>query len=549
MRTDIPELGRVLNLIDSVRRQRQLANVTAGILAFLTFGLGLAFLFVLIAMIFPLPVAVRWGMVFVWAAWALVSGVRLIFLRLIRNPTDEEIALVVENAYPELHNEIINAIRFAREDAGGSGLFVRAAIRESAREASDLEARGAVSWRLARRGALALAIVLAAWCVLLLGFRLHAMNALSRIVRPGANLPQIGSIRITEVIPGDVTVVAGENLVVEALLENVGDDAPPVRVQHFVKGGSLHEEKMQSTGGNRFRCELLDIRTPRGYRIAAGRSRSRDFKILVTDRPLVSKITVEYHYPAYTGLEPKRDEQCSGTLRALKGSSADLKIETSKPLKSALLDFGKDAQFPLRLYPGHTSADTMERIAIDRNRSGRIEILDEDGCGNARELRIIAERDQPPNVKIVVPGSDRTLAIGESLDLEVRGSDDFGVMRAELLAKRIDRTTGEAGKPAVIHEWTEFADRRNVACRWTWRFEEKSYQNGESVRYYVRMVDGNDVDGPGIGTSAEFEVRLEDAAARRKEREEKYRNWHLELEKLLKEQKELRREADGLDQK
>ena len=522
-------------------------HVLDGLCVFLALGLAATLVFTLTGMGLPLPGSVRWGMLVVWAAWLLGALVYLVFMRLLRNPTDEQIALLIEAAHPELHNEVINAIRLAQESPDRGGPFVRAAIRESDRKASRLDAKDIVRWRRVRRHAFALGFLAVAWLALLAGFRARTLNALSRMVMPDANLARIGGIAIGEVIPGGVTVIVGDNLVVEAAVDAADGSAPSVRVQHFEADGPLREEKMQPVGEGVFRCELLDIKAPRTYRVAADGSRSRDYHISVADRPLVSKIAVEYRYPGYTGLEPRRDEECAGTVRALKGSSATLEIVSNKSLNAAALNLGMDRRMTLRLEPGHTTATMKQPLLINADLSGQIEIEDEDGCRNSRPIRVVADRDHPPIVKIVAPGADRSLAAGGSLPLAVRGSDDFGVVRAELVEKRVSPTSGEAAEPTVIHEWTDFADARNVALHWTWRLDEKLYRNGEIVRYFVRMVDANDVDGPGIGASAEFVVRVEDVAALQKERQERYRSWQADLEKLLTQQKELRRAAEALE--
>ena len=60
------------------------------------------------------------------------------------------------------------------------------------------------------------------------------------------------------------------------------------------------------------------------------------------------------------------------------------------------------------------------------------------------------------------------------------------------------------------------------------------------------MLDGNDVSGPGIGSSAVFTVRIEDAELRRAKHEEALREWHRELSEILARQRELRRESGRL---
>jgi len=540
MNTDAPEIGQVLNLLDRIRREWHAARILEGLATFFAVVFATTFALVLAALWLPLPAGVRWGLRAAWLAWLVLSVALLVFRRLFENPTEEQVALLVEGARPELHNEIINAVRLARDSFGQSRPFVKAAFRESGRKAARLNTRGIVSWRGFRRRTLTLGVLLLVCAAFVFGYPSRSVNALARLAFPRANLPKVGNVKIVEVVPGDVTVVAGENLDIAAVLEQTSDAEPAVRLQHFVADGPVHAEEMQPAGGNRFRCVLLDIRAPRTYRVAAGDSRSRDYRIDVTERPLVKRIAAAYRYPAYTGLAPDRVEDCGGVVRAVKGSTATLTITANKRLTSAAITLGDDRSVPLSLEPGRTTAVTRQAVEITDNASGQIEIEDEHRCRNSRPLRVIAVEDTAPRVKITAPGADCVLGVGESLQLAIRGNDDYGIVKAELIEKRVSPASGKVGEPEVVRTWNRFSDTKNVAIHWRWRFEKNSYRNGEIVRYFVRMVDGNDVGRSGVGTSAEFLVRLEDAAARQKERERKYGNWQAELEKVLKEQKELR---------
>ena len=545
MKAAVHELERIFTLLDHVRREWQTSHVLSGLCAFLSLALALGLASVLAAMWLPLSITARWGLLILAVVWLPGSGLCLIFLRLLRSPSDEHVALLIERAHPDLHNELINAVRFAAESRDARKRYLDEAIRESDRKVAELDTRGVVSWRPLRRNALILAAIAITWVVLLGGFRLRALNAMSRIVQPGANLSKAGKVRIVEVIPGDATVIAGENLTIEAALANATDSVSAY-VQHFVESGRRHEEKMQPVGENRYRCELLDIKTPRNYRVTAGGSRSREFAIRLTERPVISRIAVEYRFPAYTGMEPVSEEDCAGTIQALKGSTAFLTATSSKRLSAAHITLAGEERVALRLKPGRTDAVTQRPLRIMKSASGQIQIEDEDSCRNSRPINIVAEPDRRPIVKIVAPGADTSLEVGGVLEVAIRGSDDFGVVRAEIVEKRIHGQTAETGEPKVIKEWTYFSDAGNVALHWQWEFKKEAYRNGDVVRYFVRMVDGNDVDGPGVGVSAEFVVRIEDAIARRKEREEEYRSWQADLERLLKEQKELRRETRRL---
>ena len=545
MQGDAPELEQVLGLLDHVRREWYASRVLGGLLLFLALALGLTLLFIGIETFLAPSPTIRWCMLALLAAIVVAAGVLLVGRRLVENPSDEQIALLVEATHPELHNELINAVRLTADSSEQRRTFVRAAIRESDRKARDLKARGVVDWRRVKRNSFAATALIILWAVLIFMAPARVANALTRMLMPTANIEKVGSVRIVSVVPGNTTVSAGDNLVVEAILEGPTEDAMP-RLQHFTNTGSVHEEPMIKAEANRFACELLDIKTPRMYRVVVADSRSRDYKISVTERPLVTRISARYVYPKYTRRPAETVADTGGRIQALKGTRAFLTISSNKRLKSAqlLLDGLEPMLFGLAQHGA--SATTRRMLSITENRSGVIEIVDEFKCKNSHALHVVARKDQPPQVKVVAPGEDRTLAVGEALELAIRGSDDYGVVRAELVEKRLNPARNTSGEPKTIQTWHKFSDCKNVPLNRRWNFEKKSYKNGEIIRYFVRMIDGNEVDGPGVGTSAEFTVRLEDVQARRKEREKKFSNWQAELEKVLQQQKQLRKMTDKL---
>jgi len=545
MRDDLPELARVLRLVDRVRRQRYAARLIAGTCLFLSLALGTILVLVGVETFLGPPRTLRWAMLLFFTLLVVVAAILFVGRRLLENPSDEEIALLIEAVHPELHNELINAVRFSLEPPERRHSFVRAAIRESDSAAARIETRGIVNWRQTRNSSIVFGIVVAASAAVLLIAPARVANALTRLSMPSANVQKVGSVRIVTVVPGDATVIAGDNLTIEAVLDR-SDENTAVLLEHFSDKDSTHREPMLRAETNRFTCDLIEIKTPRNYRVVAGNARSRDYTISVTERPLVTRISARYIYPSYTGRAEESVEDTAGTIQALKGSMAAITIFANKQLHSArLLIEGLD---PLEfgVAPDGASAATRSLLSITQDAAGAIEIVDTFGCKNSRSVRIVAQKDRTPQVKIVAPGEDSVIAVGEALQLAISGTDDYGIVRAELLEKRLSLAVGGAAEPQVVKSWRRFLDTRNVGLHWKWNFEKSSYKNGEIIRYFVRMVDGNKVDGPGVGTSAEFTVRLEDAAARAKERARKFTNWQAELEKVLQQQKELRRKTGAL---
>ena len=538
--------ARIFSLVDRIRREWIAAHILAGLFAFAAAALGSAFILVLLARHLPFSPRILWALRTCWGAAALLALIVLVVRRFFANPSDEQVALLVEAARPELHNELINAVRFAEDAGGSSDLFVRAAIRESARTAEGLRTCGVVNWRPARRSAIAMLLFAAAWCGLFLLDARGARNALAHLARPHANLARIGRVAILEVLPGDVTVVQGDPLTVEVLLGASDVSAIDVRLVHAVDDGAPRSEAMHVRDDGRYECTLVDIREPRTYHVAAENGRSRAYRISVTERPVVTQVVAECKMPAYTGLAPQTLRDAAGVFRVPAGARVRLSIVANKRLSLAQVALGDAPPVALSLEAGHTAATMLRPIEITQTLAGTLIIEDEFGCRSTRTIQIQAVPDALPDVRITAPGQDRTLVVGGVLDLSIVGKDDYGIVLAELVQRRIESSTGNEAGPKVIAAWHEFSDPHQVVAGHRWVFEETAYRNGETIEYWVRMRDGNPATGRGVGLCRRYKVRLEDIVERREQREEKYNAWQEELRRILADQRKLRQETNTL---
>ena len=63
---------------------------------------------------------------------------------------------------------------------------------------------------------------------------------------------------------------------------------------------------------------LFDVAGPIDYFVEAAGVRSPIYTLKVVDLPYVQKLELEYHFPAYTGLEPRKVED-GGDIAVLQG--------------------------------------------------------------------------------------------------------------------------------------------------------------------------------------------------------------------------------------
>jgi len=624
--------GDILARIDRTRREWRTINIFEGVLLFLTVWLGVWLCFLAGEIWIRFPPFMRQAMLILLGVAFAAGFVWFVLRRVLQDRTPEEIAILVESAYPETDNALINAVRLGKDETVSSWSLVNAAIQESADRTADLAFYRAVDRRRFRRYGVATGALVVALTVLLLLFPHRVQNAFARIVRPRADIRRIGSVRLKQVLPGDCTLASGDTLAVSAVIEpeetrdidailiyqanprvTVSTDctspdpkyiadritAPIVKAVKGVRGvkgvrpgpglisgtsiveiefhpgtdvaaaarrvensvaairrhlprdaadpriaksGGKKTQRMRMVSDEEFKAQVRDVKADLRYRVRVADTESDWYAVTVVERPVVIGISLDYKYPAYTRLPERRVEQSDGNISAIVGTVVDIAIRSNNRIKKGQLKIDAD-DHPLHVQASRRVLTTSLSLAKDSTYT--IHIMDELEHYNREPIvrSIQATPDEKPRAEIPQPGKDRTLTAGDTLQLTIRGSDDFGMALVEL----ISRKEGEE-EEKTIKQWTDFADRKQVSLAFDWVFDKTLYKNGQVIRYFARITDNNNISGPGVGRSAEYRVRLEDLAAKKEEATKKYSDWQMRLEEVLKQQKELREKTRLLEQ-
>ena len=129
--------------------------------------------------------------------------------------------------------------------------------------------------------------------------------------------------------PGNARVTAGSPLAIEARL--VGSRAP-VNAQLEIDEGAQPRivDMVRVREAGNFRVALDGVSVPFHYRVIAGKVTSPTYAITVARPPRVTRIDLDYTYPASLGLKP-RSEQDSGDVYAPAGTDVRVRIHTDRP--------------------------------------------------------------------------------------------------------------------------------------------------------------------------------------------------------------------------
>src|SRR4029450_6992227 len=124
--------------------------------------------------------------------------------------------------------------------------------------------------------------------------------------------PQAAAPYLIEVAPGNATVPRGVDQTITAKLDGFDSEQASLMVRKapdapFEKTTLLRSEK--ATTQHQSEARLFDLAGPVDYFVEAAGVRSPIYTLKVVDLPYVQKLQLEYHFPAYTGLEPRKGDQ------------------------------------------------------------------------------------------------------------------------------------------------------------------------------------------------------------------------------------------------
>ncbi|HUP89573.1 MAG TPA: DUF4175 family protein [Longimicrobiales bacterium] len=424
------------------------------------------------------------------AALALVYA---IVIPLMHRADDARVALYIEERAPELRSMLISAVEAKDYD----NPFVHGLVERAAAEVQRLDYGGRIEKDKLRRNGLAFATALAFTIMLIAAgppiFR-QTSSALLLRTPPEESVAAM-SIAIT---PGSDTIARGSNFSIQANLR--GFDAAQAFVITRDQEGTIHRAPMNvaQTEGS-FEAVLTSVQAAVDYYVESDGIRSPTYHVVVVDAPFVRSITLEYRFPAYTGMAAQRVEN-GGDIVAPRGTTVRILANTSAPVAAGQLRMSGGTAIPLQ--PHDAGLGTTMRIMRDGFYS--IELPDFDGhlTNASAQYAITALADQPPTVAVEKPGRDVKVTAVDEVFISASAQDDYGVSDLQL-AYAVNGGAQQFVSLAKPQQRT-----KSASGAYTFMLEDLKLQPGDIVSYFVRATDNNAIDGARTATSDIYFIQI-----------------------------------------
>src|SRR5262245_53641816 len=417
-----------------------------------------------------------------------------------RRVTDEQVALYLEESEPSLESAILSAIEAEKqpETDSASPALARRLVEQAIERCAAIEHGRRLESRPFKRYSTALATTsVAALLVFLFGpaYLRHGASALLLVT---GDLVEASPYRI-DITPGSATVPRGSDQVVTARLSGFTSDAAELMIRKAVNQPFERVPMVFNQESKRFDGMLFDLPSSIDYFVVSAGVRSPVFTLHAADLPYVKRIEMEYVFPSYTGLPPRKIEN-GGDIAVLQGTHVRMRITPtmSAPSGRILLD-----GTPMAL-----TADAGTFIGeITVNKDGFYKVELQGGPENklvaaSPQYTIDVLEDQPPTVTIAKPGRDSIASPIEEFSVEARADDDFGVNKLELVysvngGPEQTKVLAGGGKPLA-----------QISAAHTFYLEELKLTPGDSISYYARAVDNDSVRGGKSVSSDVYFIRI-----------------------------------------
>ncbi|HEX9368624.1 MAG TPA: DUF4175 family protein [Vicinamibacterales bacterium] len=433
-------------------------------------------------------------------AMAVVVGVLgYVFLArpLVRRVTDEQVAMYLEEHEPSLEAAIISAVEAEGGLPAQSPALVRKLVETAAEKCRAIEDGRRVERSPVRRysGALGGVVALAA-AIFLLGpaYMRHALSALLVISR---SVEAAAPYRI-DVTPGHRTIPRGADQPITAKL--VGFQADQAVLMIRKNPTAAFERVALIRSEDKYEGTLFDVAAPVEYFVEAVGVRSPLYTLKVADMPYVQKLELEYHFPAYTGLQPRKIED-GGDIAVLTGTEIRVRAVPTMAAAAGAIVVDDKAQVPMAV---QSDGALKGAFVADHDGFYRIDMEVAGGpmVGASPKYSIDVLADQPPTVSFTKPGRDTSASPIEEVFLEAKADDDYGVKTLDL------QYSINGGPEKTVKLFDGTSRMTTVSAGHTLYLEEMGVKPGDSVSYYARVGDNDTVAGSQKALSDLYFIRV-----------------------------------------
>ncbi len=250
--------------------------------------------------------------------------------------------------------------------------------------------------------------------------------------------------------------------------------------------------------------------------------------------PLVGDVDIVVVFPEYTGKANLNLPSSSGDFEAMAGSTIKISTQTTGSVEKASIllaatdELASDEEVLLTKNSSYTDptrpASGAANPTAETSLSGSFRLMREtyyrftidtgsDREVEARARHITIVKDQAPKIELYAPADELDVAKLKRIEIAYVASDDYGIRKVDLVYTPKDGK--ETRQPLEIVDsgptygvGTSPRAPRNAQHKYLWDLSVLPLRPGVQIEYHLEAADNDDVQGPNIGRSRSYSLRL-----------------------------------------
>lgn len=491
------------------------------------------------------------------AAGAVLFGF-IVFRWLIRplrqTVRDEDLALVLENHFPQLEDRVITTLQLAAKAKTADGISAQmldAVAEEALEQVNRVSITEPLNSQRLRKlllyGALVGALFAVPW--MMPATRAWAHIFCSRMFTlSDVPYPRQTHLKVFRLVEGEPVELKDSNNVIrigrgedlDILVVASGIRIPPnVRFElQFASSGRLRET-VDRAEADRFNRKFFNVIEPFSFSVVGGDDETAKFSIEVVDPPVLSEMAFECEFPAYTALPKRTYTGSEGGLDAVVGTTVTVRAVASKSLRAGKLLLSGAKMTDLTLDPDAKGVRLEGKFQLTdpQRHSGmlRFSLTDAEGfTTEAFSYPFTTLPDRAPLVKLMTKGVSDRITPNARVPLEIEASDDYGITQTLLVHVRRPEGKEEGAEEKTSAVESAPQNRTQFVHNHPWEVEPLGLKPDDILIFRAEALDAVQ----GRGQSGAISLRVVKPEVVLEEIRRQLRLYAQELERLLKRQRD-----------
>lgn len=430
-----------------------------------------------------------------------------------------------------------------------SGELIGADIEEAHLIASKIDLSLIISFKKLRKPFYVLMATLLLYAVSFAIFPNELSGSINRIVNYNYAYIDNG-LGVTFVItPGDIEISKGGKVNVSINVNTTKENYKIEEIEFYTKQITADNYELLSEGeeltaesDGTFKTTIDNVNSSVFYFAQYKNVKSTEYKVTVSDYPIVKNFTVSIYPPDFTGLPSKTLAENEGDIFCQEGSTVYFDIKSNKNLSYAGILLNDN---PVNF---EVSGDGAKGSIIAKQSGNYKFILKDDNGNESRNQNtytIKVANDESPKITIIEPSQSNYILNGEKeLMLRARISDDFGFSKLVLGYRKVRSLSGNASAPVFIYENIGIKNLTSTSLEvpYIWNVSNLGLRSGESAEYFMEVTDNT-----GKSTRSDLRtIQYKSLTEILKKSEEMTKDLKTELESVYDKAQEMQKEIQEM---